>query len=105
MLNLFDSSASVGVVILDPDSDDTFALGEYHLESLQVTSQAVIPARYLFHFYLAAGFHIAQCVIDIADGEQVQFVIVESGVVIATADEPDGPAKVGVASRCQAEEV
>jgi hypothetical protein len=108
IVNLIDdSSISVAVLLLDPESDDSYTLGEFGLQALQVTAQAVAPTRYLLHFYLGAGFLIDSCVIDIAEAEQIQFAVVESGVLVTTSGpEPADAAEmvVSTSSRCHAGE-
>ena len=105
VVNLAQSELSVAVTLLDPESEDEFTVGTYELQPLQVTHQAVIPARLRLDFELA-GSETQSCAIDIAEAEQVQFAVIESGVAVTTSgEEPVDAAEMIVAtsSRCQAE--
>jgi hypothetical protein len=103
VVNLADAGVEVTVTLVDADSADEFEIGTFELAPLQVTSQAVVPARYRLDFNLGGG-NEETCTIDIGD-EELQFAVIESGIAITTSGaEPDDPAEMVVAtsSRCQA---
>lgn len=106
MVNLGDSPLAVTVTILDPESTDEFEIGTLEVQPLQVTSQSVLPSRYRLEFEYPdeTAAQSAACTIDIAEREQVQFALLESGGVITAGDEPDDPAELVIATsaRCQA---
>lgn len=105
MVNLAQAEVSVTVSVLDPESDDEFTVGTYELQPLQVTHQAVIAARFRLDFALA-GSEVQSCAIDIAEAEQAQFAVIESGVALTTSGEEPLDADemlVATSSRCQAE--
>ena len=71
-----------------------------------MTAQAVLPSRYRLAFDYPGGAAAegGTCVIDIAEGEQIQFAVLERGGVITARAEPDDPAELVIAtsSRCRA---
>jgi hypothetical protein len=105
VVNLAEEQVALTVTLLDPESTDEYELGTFELEPLQVTTQSVIPARFRLDFGFAGGASAGTCTIDIEDGDQVQFAIIETGIAITTSGtEPADPAELVVttASRCQA---
>ena len=106
VVNLGDAPLAVTVTILDPESTDEYEVGTLDVQPLQVTAQAVLPSRYRLAFDYPGGpaAEGGTCVIDVAEGEQIQFAVLERGGVITAGDEPDDPAEMVIAtsSRCQA---
>ena len=106
VVNLVDQPLTLTVTLLDPDSDDEFEVGTFDLQPLQVTTQSVIPARLRLEFaFGGSSGTIGLCTIDVADGEELQFAAIATGVAItATGQEPANPADLNVstAARCRA---
>ena len=106
VVNLGDSQLGVTVTLLDPESTDEFTIGTFELQPEQATFQSVIPALFRLDFGFNGVGDAGSCDITVADGEQVQFAVISTGVVITTsAGEPADPAEMLVAtsSRCRAE--
>lgn len=105
VLNLAASELSVTVTIVATDGPGEYELGTFDLQPEQVTSQAVVATRYRLDFALAEGGDAGVCTIDVADGEQLQFAVIEGGIVLAgNGPEPTTSAEMLVAtsSRCAA---
>jgi hypothetical protein len=105
VVNLAEQQLALKVTLLDPDSTDEFSLGTYELEPLQVTTQSVVPTRFRLEFAFSGGGSAGTCTIDIEEGDQVQFAVIETGIAItSSAAEPEDPAEmvVATASRCRA---
>lgn len=108
VVNLGVAPLMLTVALLDPESTDEFVLGTFELQPEQVSAQSVIPTLYRLDFDYAGtpGADAGTCTINIADGEQVQFGVIESGIVITTnGSEPVDPAEmlVETSSRCHYE--
>jgi hypothetical protein len=106
VVNLADQPLTLTVTLLDPESTDEFEVGTFDLQPLQVTTQAVIPARLRIDFaFGGSSAPSSTCTIDVADGEELQFAAIATGVAItATGQEPANPADMSVstAARCRA---
>jgi hypothetical protein len=105
VVNLEDDPLAVTVTILDPESTDEYEVTTIDIAPLQVTAQAVFPARYRLDFaYPGASGSAGVCVIDVAEQEEVQFAMLSRGGVITAGTEPDDPAELAIAtsSRCRA---
>jgi hypothetical protein len=105
VVNLADRELSLTVALLDPDSDAEFVVGTFDLQPEQVTAQAVVPTIFRLAFALDGGSS-SSCIIEIGEGEQVQFAVVAGGIAITSSlGEPADVAEMLVAtsSRCQAE--
>jgi hypothetical protein len=103
VVNLSDQPLSVSVLLLDPESTASYDVGSFDLQPLQVTTQAVVSARLHLQFYLGAGFHIGTCTINIGEGEQIQFAVLEDGIAFTTSSgEPNDATEmlVETAKRC-----
>jgi len=108
VVNLGDAPLALTVALLDPDSTQEYVIGTFELQPEQVTSQAVIPALFRLDFAYSAGSvaDAGTCSIEIADGEQLQFAVIPTGIVITSSGtEPADPAEMLVATstRCQAD--
>jgi hypothetical protein len=104
VVNLADTSLALTVALLDPDSTDEYVIGTFDLAPDQVTTQSVIPALFRIDFAYGGGPVTASCSINIADGEQLQFAVVATGIVMASnGTEPADAAEMIVATsaRCQ----
>jgi hypothetical protein len=106
VVNLGAAPMLLTVTILDPDSTDEYPIGTFELQPLQVTAQAILAARFRLAFDYPGG-KVADggtCVIDIAEGEHVQFAVLERGGVLTAGPEPDDPKElvIATASRCRA---
>jgi hypothetical protein len=104
VVNLAAAALSVTVTLVDTASPDEYEVGTFEVQPEQTTSQLIVPSRFRLEFAIG-GSEVASCTIDVADGEQLQFAIVESGAVLASsAGEPDDAAEMVVAtsSRCRA---
>lgn len=107
VVNLAASKLSLTVTILATDGPDEYELGTFEVQPEQVTTQAVVPTRYRLDFALAGGGGSEACTIDVGDGEQLQFAVIEDGIVLASnGPEPADPAEMLVltSSRCRAGE-
>lgn len=107
VVNLADEPLTLTVTLVDPDSTDEYEVGTFEVQPLQVTTQSIIPSRFRLDFDVAGGSaaDVATCTIDIAEGEQIQFAVVPTGVAMSTSGiEPEDPAEMVVAtsSRCRA---
>jgi hypothetical protein len=106
VVNLADQPLTLTVTLLDPDSADEFEVGTFDLQPLQVTTQSVIPARLRIAFaFGGSSAATSTCTIDVADGEELQFAAIATGVAItATGQEPANAADLNVstAARCRA---
>jgi hypothetical protein len=96
------------VTLLDPDSTQEFKVGTSVIQPQQVTTQSVLPARLRLDFAYGQGSaaNAGSCAIDVADGEQLQFASITTGIVMTSnGAEPDDPAEmlVATATRCHAE--
>ena len=110
VVNLADSPVSLTVAIRDPnDESETpseYLVGTFDIAPLQVSTQATVPARLRLAFSVGAS-DIGTCMIDLAEGEAIQFAVVESGIAVTSSTgEPDDPSEmlVETASRCHAGE-
>lgn len=103
--NLADQPLTLGVTLLDTESDDEFVVGTFELQPLQVTIQSVVPARFRLEFVVDSS-PASTCTIDIADGEALQFAVTGTGVAMTSSAEaePEDPAQmlVATAARCRA---
>ncbi|HWH37009.1 MAG TPA: hypothetical protein VNT28_04455 [Candidatus Limnocylindrales bacterium] len=105
VVNLAEQQLALTVTLLDPESSDEFALGTYEVEPLQVTTQSIVPTRFRLEFAFTGGGSAGTCTIDVGDGEQIHFAVIETGVaLVSSTGEPADPAELVVAtsSRCQA---
>jgi hypothetical protein len=105
VVNLGEGLLAVRAVALDPESDDEYELGTFELEALQVTTQAVPPALFRLEFTYSDPPPVVAgtCTILIAEGEAIEFAVVETGAVIAAQLEPDaGGESVVTSARCHA---
>jgi hypothetical protein len=103
-INLAAQPVTVTITLVDPDSAEEYQVGTFHLAPEQVTSQLIVPTRFRLDFEID-GTEVATCTIDIADGEQLQFAVIETGAVMTSnGPQPEDPADLVVAtsSRCQA---
>lgn len=104
VVNLAAAMLSVTVTLVDTASPDEYTVGTFELQPEQTTSQLILPSRFRLDFEIG-GSAVATCTIDIADGEELQFAVIESGAVITTSGgEPPDAAEmiVATASRCRA---
>jgi hypothetical protein len=106
VFNLADAVLSVTVTLLDPESTDEYEVATLSIEPLQLTIQAVLESRYRLEFDYPGGgdADAGACVIDIAEGEAVQFALMEDGGVLTLAEEPEDSDELVIetASRCRA---
>jgi hypothetical protein len=104
VVNLGDGHLSVRVVALDPESDAEYELGTFEVAALQVATQSVPPTLFRLEFaYPDTTVDAGTCAIAIADGEAIQFAVIEAGAVIAVGDQPDVVGEsVATAARCAA---
>jgi hypothetical protein len=106
VVNLADTPLSLTVALLDPDSTQEYVIGTFEVQPDQVTTQSVIPALFRLDFDYSEGASAGSCSINIADGEQLQFAAISTGIVMTSnGTEPDDPAEMLVATstRCQAQ--
>jgi hypothetical protein len=106
VVNLADAPLSVSVTIVLPESGEEFEIGTLVLAPLQVTTQSVLAARFrlAFDYPGGAASEAGTCVIELEEGDQVQFAVVTGGAVLTAGDEPEDPAElvVATAARCRA---
>lgn len=105
--NLGDATLFASATGIDADSGDEFDLGTFQVEPEQFTRQASIPLRirFDFSFSTAGGDDTGSCTMDVADGDEIDFVAVPDGIVVArNGQQPDDVAEMNVAtsSLCQA---
>jgi hypothetical protein len=97
MYNLGDQTLYVTVTGVDPDTSDEFHLADFQVEPEQFTRQAAIPLllRFDFTFDHANSAGLATCTMNVATGNEVDFVAVGNGVVV-TVDQtqPDDIAEM-----------
>lgn len=106
VVNLEDRTLTLTVTLLDTATADEYEVGTFEIQPLQVTTQSVIPTRLRIEFeFVGSSASGGSCTIDVADGEQLQFAAVATGIAITTTgQEPVDPADmlVSSAARCHA---
>jgi len=105
--NLGDSTLYMTATGIDPDSNDEYALGTFQVEPEQVTRQAAIPLliRFDFSFDQQTTGALGTCTLNVASGDEVDFVAVADGVAVTVNQvQPDDLAEMDVAtsSLCEA---
>lgn len=105
--NLADQPLTLRVTLVDTESSDEFEVGAFELQPLQVTTQAILPTRFRLDFeFGGSSASGGTCSIDIADGEELQFAVLDTGIAMTSnlETEPEDPAEllVATASRCRA---
>jgi hypothetical protein len=106
VVNLGDTTLSLTVALLDPESPQEFVIGTFEIQPEQVNSQAIIPALFRLDFGYSGVDDAGSCTITIGDGEQLQFAVLPGGIAITSnGPEPADPAEmlVATAPRCQPE--
>jgi hypothetical protein len=105
VVNLGEGPLSVRVVALDPESDDEYEIGTFEIAALQIAVQSVPPAlfRLEFTYTHAQGVDTGTCSIEIAEGERIEFAVVEAGGVISAEAQTDVPGEsIATSARCHA---
>jgi hypothetical protein len=84
LYNLGDTTLFVTATGINTDSDEEFKLGEFQIEPEQFTLQSAIPLliRFDFSFDETTPAGLATCTMTVATGDEVDFVAVNTGVVV-----------------------
>jgi hypothetical protein len=104
VVNLGEGPLSVSVVALDPESDDEYEIGTFEIMALQVATQSVPPALFRLEFAYPDTQRVdaGRCTIEIADGEAIEFAVIEAGAVIAAGRPDVAGESVATSARCDA---
>lgn len=99
--NLGDSTLFVTASGINTDTNEAFKLGEFQVEPESFTRQSTIPllTRFDFTFDEAKPDALATCTMNVATGDEVDFVAVGDGVVVTVNQvQPDDVAEMRTAT-------
>jgi hypothetical protein len=101
LYNLGDTTLFVTATGINTDSGEEFKLGEFQVEPEQFTLQSAIPLLIRFDFTFDEGSTaaLATCTMNVASGDHIDFVAVNTGVAVTKNDvQPDTTAEMNSAT-------